>query len=228
MQIFNTSPAAVVLVSSALTYSLEVPCLDVPMCPSTGTITYNRSVPDLTAFPLTQVDMCYDSSAIHITFTAYEETNFYFNESATTNDPIYEFEVMEAFIYRGSNDPSTYLEFEIAPNNVTFNALIYNPSKVRADGAPFDTLFIQTPQIDGLNATTDLDYSAQKWVSNVRIPLAFFNVDDGEAQGTHWRMNFFRTVVSPETFPDQMLGAWSPPNKASFHITPFFGHVKFI
>lgn len=43
----------------------------------------------------------------------------YYNESYTTNDPIWRFEVMEAFIALGTNDPQTYLEFEIAPNNVT-------------------------------------------------------------------------------------------------------------
>ncbi|KXJ91592.1 hypothetical protein Micbo1qcDRAFT_163368 [Microdochium bolleyi] len=135
---------------------------------------------------------------------------------------------MEAFIARGTNDPKTYLEFEISPNNATFNAFIYNPSKVRDPAFPLDTFFIQTPVQDGLVATTALDRAAEKWTSTARIPLGLFNVDDGKAKGTEWRMNFFRTVVSPETYPAQELGAWNPPDEASFHKTPFFGKVKFV
>ncbi|MCJ1447104.1 MAG: hypothetical protein MMC23_007613 [Stictis urceolatum] len=205
-----------------------VPSLNVPACPSKGTIQYSKSVPNLTAFPLTQVDLCYDNQAIRINFTAFQETNFYYNSSLKTNDPIYEYEVMEAFIYKGTNDPKTYLEFEVAPNNVTFNAFIYNPSKVRATGAPFDTFFIQTPVFDGLTAKTTLNKPKKTWVSSVRVPLGLFDVDDGQAKGTQWRMNFFRTVVDPKTFPKQLLGAWSPPDAPSFHKTPFFGNINFV
>lgn len=147
-------------------------------------------MPEPVDFPLTQVDLCYDTSSIHITFKAFNETNFYYNKTYGTNDPIYEYEVMEAFIYQGTNDPKTYMEFEIAPNNVTFNAFIYNPSKVRAENAPFDTLYIQTPIEDGVTGTTVLDKKKKTWVSDVKIPLGFFNVDDGKAKGTKWRMNF--------------------------------------
>ncbi|KAH8879744.1 hypothetical protein GQ53DRAFT_755715 [Thozetella sp. PMI_491] len=205
-----------------------VPTLKVPACPSIATATYDKSVPDLSPFPTTEVDLCYDDTAISVTFRALNETNFYFNETQGTNDAIWEYEVMEAFISHGVNDPQTYLEFEVNPNNVTFQAFIHNPSKVRAAGAAFDTAFWQTPLADGLTAETTLDKAASTWTSAVRIPLGLFNVDAGQAKGTAWRMNFFRTIVSPETYPDQGLGAWSPPNKASFHMTPFFGRVFFI
>ncbi|KAK4495038.1 hypothetical protein PRZ48_013365 [Zasmidium cellare] len=202
----------------------NVPYLEVPACPDKGTITYNQSVPDKTDFPKTQVDLCYGDKSISITFTAYEETNFYYNSSYTTNDPIYEYEVMETFIARGTNDPQTYLEFEVAPNNVTFQAFIFNPSK----SSPLDTAYLTTPLDDGLSATTTLDKPGQTWTSKVEVPLGLFNVDEGQAKGTEWRMNFFRTVVSPSTFPEQELGAWSPPDGDSFHVTPFFGDVRFV
>jgi hypothetical protein len=104
-------------------------------------------VPDKVAFPLTQVQVCYDDTHIDITFTAHNETDFFVNETYTTNDPIYQYTAMETFISRGTGDPQRYLEvraatscvrldinslqFEVAPNNVTFQAFIYNPSKVR-------------------------------------------------------------------------------------------------
>ncbi|KAK3181588.1 hypothetical protein K4F52_007143 [Lecanicillium sp. MT-2017a] len=224
----NAVVAAVAAASLAAATKCNVPSVQVPACPAVGTVQYSKSVPDKQDFPLTQVDLCYTDSSLAITFTAYNETNFYFDPEHGTNDPLYEYEVMEAFIYKGTDDPQTYLEFEVSPNNVTWQAFVYNPSKVRAEGAPFDHFFITNPSTDGFSSETKLDKEAEIWESAVKIPLGLFNVDIGKAKGTEWRMNFFRTVVSPETFPDQGLGAWSPPNKANFHITKYLGNVKFI
>ena len=135
---------------------------------------------------------------------------------------------LETLVYHGHADPQTYLEFEVSPNNVTFQAFIYNPSKLRAPGAPFDTFFITEPLVDGLTANSTLDVPGETWTSEVSIPLGLFNVDEGQAAGTKWRMNFFRTVVAPDTFPDQELGAWNPTNMSNFHETPFFGDVRFV
>lgn len=209
-------------------YPTTAPSLQVRACPSLVVASFNKSVPDQTDFPHTEAVLCYTEDSINLAFSAHNETNFYYNSSQGTNDAIWEYEVMETFIALGDKDPQTYLEFEINPNNVTFQAFIYNPSKVRADGAPFETFFINNTLETGFTAITMLDQQQQHWDSTITIPLGLFNVDNGAAQGTKWRMNFFRTVVAPDTFPNQTLGAWSPPDKASFHITPFFGHVEFI
>ncbi|KAH6888438.1 hypothetical protein B0T10DRAFT_405536 [Thelonectria olida] len=219
---------ASLLAISGVAMSASVPSVRVPACPKVGTISYSKSVPDKTDFPLTKVDLCYTKDSISLTFKAYNETNFYFDPSQGTNDDIWEYEVMEAFIYKGTDDPQTYLEFEVNPNNATYQAFIYNPSKDRAEGAPFDHFFVSDPAADGFSAVTTLNKAAETWVSRATIPLGLFNVDSGCAKGTRWRMNFFRTVTSPSTYPDQELGAWSPPNKASFHITKYFGHVQFV
>lgn len=230
MQYTTTLLAAVGVASATASYhsNITLPSLAVPACPKTGKITYDKSVPDLTPFPLTEVDVCYSASSIELTFTAYNETNYFFNASQTTNDAIYEYEVMEAFIYRGVENPQTYLELEVSPNNVTYQAMVYNPSKVRAVGAPFDHFFVAEPSVDGFSATTVLDKAAETWSSKFTVPLGLFNVDNGTAKGTEWRMNFFRTITNATTYPNQTLGAWSPPDEASFHITPYFGNVRFV
>lgn len=220
--------SSLAFIGAAIAAVGHVPSLRVPSCPKTGTVTYNQSVPDKSEFPQTQVDLCYTEHSIEITLTAKQETQFYFNASQGTNDDIWAYEVMEAFISLGTNDPQTYLEFEINPNNITYQAFVFNPSKVRAPGAPFDHFFITQPLVDGLTATTTINRASEKWISTASIPLGLFNVDKGQAKGTEWRMNFFRTVVSPSSFPDQLLGAWSTPPQASFHITPSFGNVRFI
>ncbi|KAM3453491.1 hypothetical protein MY3296_003722 [Beauveria thailandica] len=206
----------------------KVPSVKVPACPAVGTVRFDESVPDRKEFPATQVDLCYTDTELAITFTARNETNFYFDPKQGTNGDIWEYEVMEAFIYKGTDDPQTYLEFEVNPNNVTYQAFVYNPSKERAEGTPFDHAFISDPGADGFSAVTTLDKAKETWVSAVKIPLGLFNVDKGKAKGTKWRMNFFRTVVSPESYPEQGLGAWSVPDKASFHISKYFGNVDFV
>ncbi|KAK3690423.1 hypothetical protein B0T22DRAFT_481601 [Podospora appendiculata] len=229
LSLFTTpilASTASILASTAS--SPPVPSLAIPACPNQGTVTYTKSLPNLTSFPPTSVNACYSPTALHLTLTAHNETAFFFNASQTTNDPIWQYEVMEAFIARGEGDPQTYLEFEVSPANTTFQAFIYNPSKVRAAGAAFDTFFITQPGADGFRAVTRLDRERKTWKSKVEIPLGLFNVDEGEGRGTRWRMNFFRTVVSSEMFPDQVLGAWSPTNQSSFHMTPFFGRVVLV
>ncbi|KAI1933114.1 hypothetical protein LOZ65_000323 [Ophidiomyces ophidiicola] len=202
------------------------PSLDVPRCPKVATARFSKSVPEQAPFPQTAVDLCWEPNTLQLTFKAFEERNFYFDPKQRINDDIWMYEVMEAFIHHGRDDPQTYLEFEVNPNNVTYQAFVYNPSKVRKQGAPFDHFFITDPIVDGIIASTDLDRKAELWVSKAQIPLALFNVDN--PRDTWWRMNFFRTVTSPETLPNQQLGAWSSPDKANFHITPFFGDVHLV
>ncbi|KAJ6783303.1 hypothetical protein PWT90_02538 [Aphanocladium album] len=223
--IFLATAAASV---AAATSKCNVPSVDVPACPAVGTVRYSKSVPDKKDFPETRVELCYTDTSLAITFKAFNETNFYFDPKQGTNGDIWQYEVMEAFIYKGTDDPQTYLEFEVNPNNVTYQAFVYNPSKDRSEGAPFDHAFISDPAADGFTAQTTLDKAKETWVSAVKIPLGLFNVDKGKAKGTKWRMNFFRTTVSPETYPDQGLGAWSVPDKASFHISKYFGNVNFV
>lgn len=204
------------------------PSIKVPAAPASATLTYKTSVPDGGAFPETQVALSYSDEHLHIVFTARDEVDFFFNASHGTNDDIWQYEVMEAFIHRGTDDPQQYLEFEVSPNNVTYQAFVYNPSKTRAAGAPFDHMFVGDATGDGFGAATRLDRAAGVWESRVVIPLGLFNVDRGAAAGTKWRMNFFRTVVGPSTFPNQTLGAWSPPAEANFHVTSYLGDVEFV
>ena len=212
--------------------TISTPTLQVPSCSSKtslATIHYSHSVPDKAAFPPTEVALCYTDTHIALALTARNETSFFFNASQTTNDEIWRYEVMEAFISLGSTDPSIYLEFEVSPNNITYQAMVYNPSKTREEGAAFDHFFITEPAKDGfIEVDTLTDRSQAVWISSVKIPIALWNLDAGEAKGSKWRMNFFRTVTDEGLYPDQKLGGWSVPDRASFHMTPFFGHVRFV
>ncbi|KAG0150888.1 hypothetical protein CROQUDRAFT_37509 [Cronartium quercuum f. sp. fusiforme G11] len=227
---FILQTASIILLAVSLTASKapRVPSLNVPACPKQAQIEYNKSVPKLTDFPSTTVDLCYGVSTLELVFTAYKETSFYYNPSHKTNDDLYKYEVMEAFISRGTNDPQTYLEIEISPANVTYQSFIYNPGKGIETNTAFDNILIPTPVADGFSARTSLNKQKQIWISQFSVPLGLFNVEKDSAKGTHWRMNFFRTVTNATYFPNQVLGAWSPSNKPNFHITPYFGHIRFV
>ncbi|KAJ2492591.1 hypothetical protein IWW37_001346 [Coemansia sp. RSA 2050] len=202
------------------------PDLKVPKCPSTVSAKFTTQIPLGAACPQTNVDLCYTNTALSLVFTALGETNFYFDPKQTTNDNIWEYEVMEAFIHKGSDDPQTYFEYEVSPNNVTFNAFIFNPSRVRKAHAPFDHAYIAEPFNDGFTVSTVLDKKSKKWTSHSTIPLALFNGEN--PHGTTWRMNFFRTITSPSTFPNQQLCGWKNTGQANFHITPAFGTVQLV
>ncbi|KAJ1678326.1 hypothetical protein EV182_004280 [Spiromyces aspiralis] len=230
-----TVAAAAVSATAASVATPEIDLL-VSSCPKPSTITFNKSVPDQQPFPKTSVSLCYTKGALKLGFTAYGESSFYVNQTQTTNDDIWAYEVMEAFVSSGNDDPSTYLEFEVNPFNITYQAFVYNPSKVRAPGTPFDHFFINDPVTDGFTAKTTItpDQSNPKnqvWHSDVVIPLALFNADRNSAHdlaGSLWRMNFFRTITNETYYPNQHLGAWRVPDTPSFHITPKFGHVMFV
>ncbi|KAJ1952827.1 hypothetical protein EC988_003342 [Linderina pennispora] len=190
--------------------------VQVPACPSTATVRFDKTIPEQTACPLTTIGLCYTATALNLVFTAHNETNFYFDPSQTTNGDIWAYEVMEAFIYKGTDNPQTYFEYEVSPNNVTYNSFVYNPSRVRTTGAPFDHAFISDPFGDGFKVTTTLDKPKHKWVSTSSIPLALFNAEN--PKGTNWRMNFFRTVTGPTTYPNQQLCGWKNTGKATRYI----------
>ncbi|KAJ2591934.1 hypothetical protein IWW49_001292 [Coemansia sp. RSA 1797] len=178
----------------------------VPACPSTTSFTFNTGIPAVDpSCPLTE---------------------FYYDASQTTNGDIWEYEVVEAFIYKGADDPQTYFEYEVNANNVTYNAFVYNPSRVRKEGAPFDHAFVMDPFGDGFEVDTRVNKKAQLWHTSSVIPLALFNGEN--PRGSTWRMNFFRTVTGPSTFPNQQLCGWKNTNAANFHITSAFGRVKFV
>ncbi|PIA18055.1 hypothetical protein COEREDRAFT_79999 [Coemansia reversa NRRL 1564] len=199
----------------------------VPECPARTLFTFNTGIPESDPnCPLTLVSMCYTSTQLQLDFTAYNETNFYFDPKQETNEDIWEYEVVEAFIYKGTDDPQTYFEYEVNPNNVTYNSFVYNPSRTRADGAPFDHALIADPFADGFGVDTKLDKQNHTWKSTNTIPLALFNGEN--PKGSTWRMNFFRTVTSPKTYPDQQLCGWKNTNAANFHITSAFGTVSFV
>ncbi|KAJ1719343.1 hypothetical protein LPJ61_006327 [Coemansia biformis] len=200
--------------------------LRVPSCPAVASTTFTTAIPSGDPCPETKVDLCYTNSSLSLVFTAHGEKNYYFDPTQGTNDAIWAYEVVEAFMQKGQDDPQIYFEYETSPGNVTYNAFVYNPSRERKAGAPFDHAFVTNPFADGFAVATAIDKRAGTWTSTSTIPLALFNGEN--PKGTTWRMNFFRTITNATLFPDQMLCGWQNPGQANFHITPAFGTIQFV
>ena len=174
-------------------------------------------------FPRATVDICYTDTTIRLVFTAYDEVSYHMNESYQNNDPIFDYTVMEAFVAAGGwYDPTSYLEFEVAPNNVTWTGFIQNPNK---NFTPSAAAMITDLNVYPIIANTSTDPSQNTWTSVVSLPLSMFNIANPE--GTQWRMNFFRTYYKDSKSP-QEFGAWNPNKLISFHQTPYFGKVRFV
>lgn len=218
--IFLTSTAAAV---SAL------PHLAIPSCPALAIASFNTTVPTPGSFPPTAISVCWTPSHLALNFTAANETNFYYNASQHTNGALYEYEVMEMFLWPGTAAPETYFEYEVSPNpaGVTYQAFVYNPSRVRAKGTPFAHFFVDQPESLGFTVDTIINKAARKWHSRINIPLGLFN-PPADPRGSRWRINFFRTITNPSMFPNQVLGSWSPVNESNFHMTPFLGYATFV
>jgi hypothetical protein len=227
MRFTSSIVAAIALAAPALSWSPPVPSLNVPSCPVKTFFKFNTSAPDGTPFPLTEFRICWGWDGFSIDFYGSDEMTWLFNPNYTTNDPIYQYEAIQVLIAPGTENPATYLELDIAPNNVTYSAIVYNPSFIRWPGQPFDKALLNGPA-DGIYANTVLEPQFKTWRTYMEIPFSLFNIVGGQGNGTQWRMNFARTVTTPKTFPKQTLGAWSPPDEASIHKSPFFGHVTFV
>eukprot|EP00804_Cyclotella_cryptica_P021355 CCRYP_001596-RA/>CCRYP_001596-RA protein AED:0.10 eAED:0.10 QI:1299/1/1/1/0.55/0.6/10/474/1295 len=212
------------VVASASGCSFDaLPLLIVPNCiTGQGSATINRRLGSLAAdFPEASVRLCFTDKTLELTFEAKEETSYLVNDTFANNDPLWMWTVMEAFIALGDNDPTEYLEFEVAPNNRIWTGYIHNPMK---DFSSKATAFIDDWNTYPIISTTTTNPAAKLWKSVVSLPLSMFNVEKPE--GTVWRMNFFRTYYADEN-SEQEFGAWNPNKLISFHQTPCFGKVHF-
>ena len=199
----------------------ELPSMSVPDCDDGFSIaTINKRLGSLAQdFPEATVILCYTDKSLELTFKATGETSYLVNETMVNNDEIWRWTVMEAFIGVGEHAPTRYLEFEVAPNNVTWIGFIHNPNK---DFTSKATAFVDDLDTYPITVSTVRNGAEQTWTSTVSLPLSMFNVAD--PVNTKWRMNFFRTFYKDEN-SEQEYGAWIPNKQISFHQSECFGHV---
>jgi len=165
----------------------------------------------------TRARVCYDSKALHVRFDC--DDHDIWGTYTQRNDPIYDEEAVEVFLAPGEADPVRYFEFEISPNGVLFDALIYNPSSQRSE-LEWDA----TWDCPGIRWQATRDDAANRWWASVVIPWPPV-APPGDLPRV-WRANFYRIERPRDAGPE--FSCWSPTmtEPADFHKPAYFGILE--
>jgi len=174
----------------------------------------------------TEVRACWDDRNLYLAFVAID-TDIW-GKMRNRDDPIYDEEVVEAFICSGE-DVTRYYEFEFSPHNVVFDAAIQCPESgdrrhLKMDlGWDCEGLQSAVAVVGTLDDPSDVD---ERWTVEVALP--FSQIGRGgraPAEGELWRANFYRIDRGGEG----EFSCWSPTMAvpANFHVPARYGELVF-
>jgi hypothetical protein len=139
------------------------------------------------------------------------------------DDPLWEQEAVEVFLGCGPRTPARYVEFEVSPSGVLFDAVVDNPEGDRA-----------TMRVDCAWDCPDLDARAGRradgWWAELAIPLAPVLEALGASRPPDvWRANLYR-IDRPRDGAAEEFSAWSPTGRhpPDFHVPSRFGVVRLV
>ncbi|MCD9024038.1 carbohydrate-binding family 9-like protein [Cohnella silvisoli] len=158
----------------------------------------------------TKVKVCWDESALYVRFECKDD--YVVSKFLNHDDPLYEEDVVEVFIDE-AGEGSHYIELELSPFNVLFDAKIDNDGENYIVHTDWHAEGIQTNVVsDGKLAIYDL-----------RIPFDLFQKKP--AIGTAWRINFYR--IDDDRSGVRHFQAWSPTWNGDYHTPSRFGTLVF-
>jgi len=169
---------------------------------------------------------CWNNDCLFLAFRAFDPDIW--GNYLSRDDPIYNEEVVEAFLCP-SLDLTRYLEFELSPRNIQFDAMISNPQGERRslgidiswDCAGWQSAVAVEGTLDNRSDTDRL------WTAEMAIPFASLPglPHCPPRPGEQWRANFYRIDLTP--FPEYT--AWSPTLRSppNFHVPSQFGTLVF-
>lgn len=174
----------------------------------------------------TEVRACWDDRNLYLAFVAID-TDIW-GKMRQRDDPIYEEEVVEAFICSGE-DVTRYYELEFSPHNVVFDAGIQCPESgdrryLKVDlGWDCEGLQSAVEVVGTLDDPSDVD---ERWTVEVALP--FSQIGRGgraPADGELWRANFYRIDRACEG----EFSCWSPTMAvpSNFHVPARYGELVF-
>lgn len=172
----------------------------------------------------TELKLCWDLENLYLAFVAVD-TDIW-GTMREHDAPIYEEEVVEAFLSSG-RDVTKYYEFEWSPHNVFFDAKVQCPesgdrSRMKVEVA-WDCIGHRSAVhvVGTLDKRDDID---QQWTVEAAIPFSQIG-RDGKApiEGEVWRANFYRIDRAGEG----EFSCWSPTLAMNFHVPARFGTLVF-
>ena len=159
----------------------------------------------------TTIRLCWDDEALHVRFDC--EDRDAWGTFKERDDPLWQEEVVEVFLAPGEEDPVHYMEIEVSPLGVLFDARIHNPTGLRADMTA--DLAWDCP---GIRWQVGRGLERQDWWAELSIPW--------EKPSRIWRANFYRVERPRDGDPE--FTCWSPTltNPADFHKPARFGLLE--
>jgi Carbohydrate-binding family 9 len=165
----------------------------------------------------TSVRLCWDEAALSVRFDC--EDRDAWGTYRRRDDPIYEEEAVEVFLAPGEKDPARYVEFEVSPLGVLFDARIHNPTSLRAD-LEADVAW----DCPGIRWEVGRGGERRDWWAVLVLPWAGI-VPEGDLPLV-WRANFYRIERPRDGSPE--FSCWSPTltSPADFHKPARFGVLE--
>ena len=158
----------------------------------------------------TRFQTCWDSEAIYIRFEC--EDDYAVADFLNRDDPLYDQDVVEVFLDEEGLG-RRYIELEISPRNVIFDALIENHGDRIVVNKEWDA--------EGLETSVHTRGDLRIYV----IKLPFIHFKQMPKSGTKWRVNFYRIDESRDG--QREFQAWSPTGAVDYHIPSRFGSLIF-
>jgi hypothetical protein len=160
----------------------------------------------------TQVRCVWDDAEFRVLFVCADE--YVWATMTRRNDPLWEEEVVEAFI-DPTGDGKAYFEFEVNPLNAVLDLVLrQNRSGWRKD---------MSWDCEGLRSAVQRTDTG--WNAEIAIPFGSIAAEAPKV-GAEWRANFCR-IDRPMDVPRE-LTAWSPTLMGTFHEVSRFGRVRFV
>lgn len=156
----------------------------------------------------TKVKACWNEKWIAIHFQCND--SYYRSDYKNHDDPLYNQDVIEIFIDEHASG-HRYIELEISPNNVVFDAIIEN------DGS-------------GKIMSTNLEWNADGLISKVvksenmidyYVAIPVHNFETEMFHGKQLKVNFYR--IDEDEDGKREYQAWRPTGAIQYHLPQYFG-----
>lgn len=162
----------------------------------------------------TEVSACWSTEYFYVRFVC--QDSHIVSKYQHRDDPLYEQDVVELFMDE-TGTGTEYIELEVSPNNIIFDALIRN------DGGKSITSSDIHWDLTGLRTSVEHDGKGNL-IYEIHIPASNFKIPP--QAGRSWNVNFYR--IDEDTEGNREYQAWSPTGEVNYHIPSRFGKLEFV
>ncbi|MHA6480326.1 carbohydrate-binding family 9-like protein [Paenibacillus sp. strain BS8-2] len=157
---------------------------------------------------------CWSEEYVYMEFSCVD--HYAVSQYTEHDDPLYEQDVVEVFIEFGAEDGGPYVELEVSPNNVVFDAKVWN----NGNGG-IHTIDLEW-NMEGL--VTEVEAQDDHRYYRLAIPTRHFAKQP--EPGISWRMNAYR--IDEDEAGNREYQAWSPTGAINYHVQSRFGELLFL